>query len=100
MRNWLKWKVMWCIIVVVVCYVCFKKWCKEKLLHHVAFYFRLVVVIEFILIACCLPCKYNERIRNNFYFDCVYLVMMVVLLIMTNKFMVALEEDKNGNTTS
>jgi hypothetical protein len=35
----------------------------------------------------------------NFYYGCIYLVSLIVLFFLVNKFLKALEEDKNGNTT-
>jgi hypothetical protein len=96
--RWLKWKLVWCIIFVCVSYVWFKTWCKESLLYKIAIYFRLFIVIDLVFTVYHLSSKYNERFLANFYYNCIYLGFLIVLFIMINKFLKALQEDKNGNT--
>lgn len=90
---------MWCIVVIAIAYICFKKWCKESLLYKIALYFQFFVVVDFIIICYYLPIKYKARIMDRFYYDCTYLVLLIILFFMVNKLLTALEEDKNGDTT-
>jgi hypothetical protein len=99
MVNWIKCKLMWCVICVAVAYVRFKIWCEESLLYKFCIYLRIYIVVDFIYSFYTLPSKYNERYSTNFYYTCIYLVFLVVIFFLLNKFLTALKEDKNENGT-
>ena len=99
MKNWLKWKLVWCVIYVAVTYVNVKNWLKTKGLYTIVYCFRMCVVVDFTLGCMALPSKYNERYTTNFYYLCTYLVMMVVIYIMLGKLLKVIVEDRDGKTT-
>jgi hypothetical protein len=62
-------------------------------------YFRIYLIVYFVYCCYKLPSTYNERYLYNFYYNCIFLILQIIVFFVINYLIKVLKEDKNDNNT-